>query len=237
MKALLRFCLSSLVAGLLAGCASTAYMQEEQPDPLEPVNRVVFAFNEGVDRLLIKPLARVYRKVTPQIVDDRVDRLFEHLGEVPGIAASLLQGKVGESTESLTRWVYNSTFGLGGLFDVAESMGLPHRDEDFGQVLAVWTGTEGYYLVLPFLGPSSTLDVFGSVADAYLNPLSWLEPERDRYLLTGLRVIDARAGLLRAERAMFGTAVDRYAFLRDAYLQRRRARIYDGAPPKPGFFE
>jgi phospholipid-binding lipoprotein MlaA len=219
---------------ILPGCASTAdMMARDNPDPLEGYNRAMFAFNDKLDRAVIKPVAKAYRAVTPQILDDGITNIFSNLGDVAIAANNILQLKFRDAVSDISRIVFNSTFGLLGFFDVASHMDLPKHNEDFGQTIAYWSGLEGYYLVLPLLGPSSTRDVLGLATDDYVfYPLvySSLNPQ-ERNIAVALNIVDTRADLLRAEKALGDSARD-YSFVRNAYVQRRRNLVYDGNPPK-----
>lgn len=211
---------------LLAGCASTAAIEEPHPDdPWEGFNRRVFAFNDAVDRAVLRPVASGYRTVTPQPVQTGVGNFFSNLGEPRTALNSLLQGKPGNAGIALSRFAINTTIGIGGLWDFATHMEITGRDEDFGQTLAVWGWEESRYLVLPFLGPSTLRDAGGLPADTLTYPTYYLDDNDLAIALTALRIVDMRAGLLDQEALISG---DRYSFIRDAWLQRRRFEISDG---------
>ena len=221
-----------LLTGLLVmGCASHS-SQNDTPvssadqDPFEPINRVMFKFNDTADTYVVKPIARGYRAVTPNPVENSVSRFFSNIGEIRTIANSVLQWNWSKAGNSTGRFLINSTYGLAGLFDVAKSAGLAARDsEDFGQTLAVWGVGTGPYLVLPLTGPSNLRDLTASAADYALNPIYYLEPSDETTALIALNFIDLRAGLLDAEDFVSG---DKYTFFRDAYLQRRNYLIKNG---------
>jgi phospholipid-binding lipoprotein MlaA len=211
---------------MLAGCAGNMYADDRHPDdPWEGFNRRVFAFNEAVDRAVLKPAAQGYRAVTPQPVQRGVGNVFSNLGELRTVLNSLLQGKPGNAGIAGSRFLINTTVGIGGLWDFATHMEITGRDEDFGQTLGVWGWEESRYLVLPFLGPSTVRDTTGLPLDTYTYPLTYIEDDRVRIGLTALRVVDLRAGFLDQEELIVG---DRYVFIRDAYLQRRRFEVSDG---------
>lgn len=222
---------------LLAGCASTEEIMRTNADPLEGYNRAMFAFNDTVDKAVLKPVARGYDTVVPERIDISISNFFNNLDDIIVLVNDVLQLKMKQAAMDGSRLVFNTTFGILGLFDFAgQYMDLPKHNEDFGQTLGYWGIGEGYYLVLPLLGPSTTRDVWGVPADGYLNPVNHVNPTRDRLLLHGLNIIDIRAGLLRTERAFDASAqIDPYAFQREAYLQRRRNLVYDGNPPKADF--
>ena len=220
---------------VLAGCATTG---ADPRDPWEPVNRATFEFNDGLDRALIKPVAQGYRFITPEPMRTAVTNFFSNLND-PWVALNqLMQGKARLAIDDLGRFVWNSTFGLLGLIDVATDMGLPKHREDFGQTLGVWGAGFGPYLVLPIFGPSSVRDGTGLVVDAFAF-LPWQIPKWAdfdnrvtwQWSLTGLDLVQTRASLLDASNVLEEAALDRYAFVRDAYFQRRRYLIYDGSPP------
>lgn len=218
-------------AGLvLAGCASGPGANPR--DPLEPLNRGTYQFNEAVDGLFLKPIATGYNTVTPRPVRTGVSNFFNNLSDVWSLANNVLQAKPREAAESFFRVSVNTFFGLGGVLDVASEMGIePHR-EDFGQTLGRWGVPTGPYLVLPILGPSTLRDAASRRADALGNPVYEIEhiPTRNSLLL--LDAVDTRAGLLRAGRVLDEAALDKYSFSRDVYLQKRRNDVYDGAPPE-----
>ncbi|MCK2183578.1 MlaA family lipoprotein [Halomonas getboli] len=211
---------------LLTGCATTSGVDDANPaDPWEGFNRGVFAFNETVDRYALKPVAQGYRYVTPDPVQTGVGNFFSNLGEIGTTLNSLLQGKPGNAGIATGRFLINSTAGVLGIFDVASHMDLVGREEDFGQTLAAWGVGSGPYLVLPLLGPSTVRDTAGLPVDWYTDPLTYVEEDKVRYGLRGLDVIDTRAGLLDQEKLIRG---DRYSFIRDSWLQRRRFEVNDG---------
>ncbi len=228
--------LLAVLAGSLGGCSSQPTYPGETPDPLEPINRVTYAFNDGVDTVILKPLAKGYKAVTPPLARRGVSNFFDNLAYPVVIVNNLLQGKPGAALSDTGRFLVNSTVGLAGLLDVGESLGWEKNDEDFGQTLAVWGVPRGPYLVLPFLGPSTIRDAFGRPADAALNGLYWIEDASVRDKLFVLSIIDIRMRLLPAE-SQIESSNDPYLFVRESYLQRREYLIYDGNPPEDDFFE
>ena len=222
---------AALVAAL-AGCATVPPDAGRNPvDPLERVNRQVYEFNDRVDRYALKPAAQAYTSVVPKPVRSCIGGFFSNLGEVPNFVNDLLQGKPAAAATDACRLVINSTVGLLGCFDVATGMGLDRSTEDFGQTLGKWGFGPGAYLVLPLFGPSDLRDGLGKIVDFETDPVSYVTPAHDGWYLTGVRTVDLRAGLFDAEKLVEGAALDRYSFIRDAYLQRRRNLVYDGNPP------
>ncbi len=194
----------------------------EENDPYENVNRKVFAFNEFMDKWLLKPVAKGYRFITPSFVDTGVSNFFDNLGEVRNLVNGGLQGDGNHALTSTGRLLVNSTVGLGGLFDVASEWGLEERKEDFGQTLAVWGVGDGPYIVLPFLGGGNLRDSFSRIPDVYLSPVTYVDDVPTRNSLRALDLIDTRADLIDAEAFVSG---DRYTFLRDIIAQQREASI------------
>jgi phospholipid-binding lipoprotein MlaA len=220
-----------LVCAALTACASA----HDPRDPLEPFNRGVYKFNETVDKAVLKPVAKGYKAVMPPPLQAGVTNFFGNFSDVTTAINNLLQGKVRAALSDVGRVAVNSTVGILGIFDVASNVGLERHNEDFGQTLGVWGVAPGPYLVLPLLGPSDFRDTVGLVAAYYTDPEFYLfthSPEN--WIVFGTRVINLRANLLDSERIFDAAAMDKYAFLRDAYLQRRRSLIYDGNPPAEG---
>ncbi|MBM3358007.1 MAG: VacJ family lipoprotein [Betaproteobacteria bacterium] len=211
----------------LGGCASTGNPR----DPLEPINRGIYHFNDGVDNLIFKPAAEVYRGVLPQVVRTGVSNFFSNIGDVIVALNNLLQGKFAQALSDVGRIAVNTTAGLLGVLDVATEIGLQKHNEDFGQTLGYWGIGDGPYLVIPFLGPSTVRDAVGLVADYKTNPITYVDPNRDRNALYGLWFVNRRAELLDTTKILETAALDPYEFVRDAYLQRRRNLVYDGNPP------
>ena len=218
----------------LAGCAGPQTKSYADTDPLEPANRAFYGLNEGLDRGLVKPIAEVYDKVTPRLARTAITNFFDNLLYLNVILNSFLQGKIDQGFSDTGRFVLNSTIGIGGLFDVATSMGLPLHNEDFGQTLAVWGVHPGPYVYLPIKGPNSGRDLPDMITSALLNPLTYIS---GGILLPiqALRIISLRANLLDETRIRDEAAVDPYSFTREAYLQRREYLIFDGSPPTEGY--
>ncbi|QWD85406.1 VacJ family lipoprotein [Polynucleobacter asymbioticus] len=224
-----RLVLLGLVAGMV-GCASIPAGVEPSPhDPWEPFNRSVFEFNEGLDAYLLKPVVAGYRFVLPEFVRDGIYNFFSNYSDIYTALQNLLQGKPGDAFSDLMRVVVNTTFGLGGLIDMATPGGLPKHKEDWGQTFGVWGIPSGPYVVLPFFGPSSVRDTFGTAADMESDYLFRLLPDVAlRNSITGLRVVNARNTYYEAGDLLDGAAIDKYSFMRDAYIQRREYQINEG---------
>jgi len=222
----------SRILPLIIGLSACATGPEHDPhDPLEPLNRAVDSFNNDLlDRAFLRPFAEVYNHLIPEPVIVSIRNFFSNLEELLVITNDILQGKFAQGLNDTARFVYNSTFGLGGLFDVASAWNLPKHNEDFGQTLGYWGISSGPYLVLPFFGPRTVRDTLGLAADAPFNPTYYFSPPASRNATTALRIIDTRASLLGASRVLEEAALDPYLFMRDAYLQRRESLIRDGRP-------
>ncbi len=220
---------------LLAGCAGTQNRHTDpERDPWEGYNRKVHAFNMGFDRALLRPVARGYDAITPDPVQRGIGNFFRNLNyPVTGINL-LLQGKFGAFADSTGRFLANTIFGLGGFFDVASRSGIPEYDEDLGQTFATWGWEESRYFELPFLGPRTVRDTLGFSFFGYFNPVAVVAREEGIYWPAAVDLIQIRASLLPQDQAM-REAYDPYAFVRDAWLQRRDYLIYDGNPPAPDY--
>lgn len=221
---------AGLALALLQGCASGP--NANPADPLEPFNRTMFNFNDGVDRAVVKPVATVYQDVTPQPVRTGVTNFFSNISDVWSTVNNLLQGKGQAATESFFRVTTNTLWGVGGIFDVASDLKIPKHTEDFGQTLGVWGVGSGPYLVLPLLGPSSARDSVGSLVDYQGDLVSRTHDVPLRNSLTALRLVNARANLLGAGDVLDQAALDKYSFTREIYLQRRRSLIGGAAVEK-----
>lgn len=212
---------------VFAGCASVPSSKPDPRDPWEKFNRSVFNFNEALDRAIAKPVAKGYVKVTPRVVRTGISNVFNNLDTVPTIFNDALQGKFRQAGRDSARFLMNSTLGLGGLFDPASAAGLDFNDEDLGQTLGKWGVKSGPYLMLPVLGPSSVRDAFARTADTFLEPVWYLEDDSTRYLIRLADLLDQRAGLLELD-AQLERTYDRYAFIRNAWIQRREFQVKDG---------
>ena len=233
-----------LAAALASGCATvspagagaaSAPAAATTPDPWENWNRKVFAFNENLDNALLKPLAQTYRETVPRLVRAGVDNVFGNVGDVWSAANHLLQGKVQTGLEMGMRVLANTVFGLGGLLDPATEMKLERRSEDFGQTLATWGLASGPYVVLPVIGPSTLRDTVGFVTDRRASYTRLIDTDAAAYALSGLQLVSIRSSLLATTALIDQVALDKYDFVRDGYISRRRNDQYDGAPPMDTF--
>ncbi len=223
-----------LLTVLLTACASVQQTERvAKIDPFERVNRAVFSFNETADEYVIKPVAEAYKFVLPEFVRTGVTNFFSNINDVLIAANNLLQGKPSNAASDIGRFLVNSTIGILGLFDVATDMGLDKNREDFGQTLGVWGVADGPYMVLPFFGASNARDTVGLVVDIetdFMLNTNKLDSD-EKLAVNGLRVINRRADLLDAGQLLEDAAFDKYSFVRDGYIQRRRSQVYDGEPP------
>ena len=232
-KKVLWIVVTACIVLFLAGCAIQPAKQE---DPLQSMNRKVFAFNEKVDNYVVKPIAKGYVKITSANVRSLVSNFYSNLLLPISIVNDLLQARVGGAAEDTGRLVVNSTIGLAGLFDPANKLGLKLDETDFGVTLARWGVPQGPYLVIPFLGPSSFRDVWSDPVDSYLlNPMTyWIRDNNFKYhaeyLPLVLYDVQLRASYLNAD-TFLDSSYDPYILVRNAYLQHRNFLIYHGSPP------
>lgn len=210
---------------LLCLLLSPSLSWAEDPDPLEAINRPIFVFNEHLDQYFLKPVAQGYQFIMPDPAERGVSNFFDNLRDFNGTLNALLQGRFDRAARNGGRFLLNSTFGVLGLFDVASPMGVERYRTDFGHTLARWGTPEGAYLMVPFFGPRTVRSGIGDIVDTYSSPEAQVDDVRTRNTLFFLDVLDGRVRLLKAEDLMSG---DRYIFIRDAYLQQRRALVSDG---------
>lgn len=222
---LLASLLATLSFALLAGCATVA--QPNPRDPWEGLNRATHQFNEGVDTVVLKPVATFYREAVPPLVRTGVSNFFGNLGDAWSAVNSLLQFRLQNAEENFARFHMNTMFGVFGIFDVASDAGIERHREDFGQTLGRWGVPAGPYLVLPLLGPSTLRDAVALPVDWKYDLVSQIDPNSARNATYGVRAVDTRSNLLRVSGVLDEAALDKYSFVRDAFLQRRRAEVND----------
>jgi len=233
----------AVLALLATGCATVPPAGPEVPDavaasPLDPWerwNRKVFAFNETLDKAIFAPVAEAYRDVVPSLVRTGVNNVFANINDAWSATNHLLQGKVQSSLEMGMRVLTNTLFGLGGLLDPATEMRLDRRPEDFGQTMGRWGIPNGPFVVLPLFGPSTVRDATGFVLDRQASATRFVDTRLARYSLTWLEFVGIRTSLLDTTTLVDQVALDKYSFIRDAYLSRRRDALFDGAPPMDTF--
>ncbi|MDQ6684320.1 MAG: VacJ family lipoprotein [Pseudomonadota bacterium] len=232
---LIRAVVAAWLLASLAGCSTIRDARAgpgQRLDPWESWNRKVFNFNSDVDRAVLKPVATVYSDVIPQTARRSVGNFFGNFADAWSAVNNVLQWKITPAFEDLTRVGVNSTFGLFGVLDVASEMGLDHHYEDFGQTLGRWGVGAGAYLVLPILGPSTVRDTAALPVDRLASATTLIGGTAAQLSLGALQIVNTRAGLLAASRVLDDIALDKYTFVRDAYLQRRRSLVFDGDVPE-----
>ena len=217
-------------AAFLSGCATTG--ETTARDPWEGFNRKSFAFNEKLDAAVLKPVAQGYQRVVPGFAREGVNNFYENLEDIGTSLNNFLQGKPGRGLSDAGRFVVNTVFGVFGLWDVATPLGLEKHYEDFGQTLAVWGVNSGPYLVIPLLGPSTLRDGVAKPVDPSWYYSEAFDPERWYWAFWTLDKVRVRAALLQSEKVLDEAALDKYTFIRDAWVQRRRSQVYDGNPPR-----
>lgn len=217
-----------LFVSTLSACTTT--QTADSRDPFEPINRVSYAVNDGLDRALVKPAAKAYKTVMPQFVQTGISNVFSNAKYPVTLVNNALQGKFGAAANDAGRFLLNTTAGLGGLFDPATAAGLDRNDEDFGQTFGVWGIGAGPYFVIPLFGPTTLRDGFGSIADDFAEPRSYLKDSHARWSLWAVDKFETRVRLLDADTVLERSG-DPYAFVRSAYLQRREFQVRDGNMP------
>ena len=239
VRAFLRIVSAALALAVVAGCATAPVPgvvdrhTAGPKDPYEPFNRKMFAFNDTLDTYALKPVATAYTKVVPSPIRTGVHNFFGNFSDAWSAVNQLLQGKPADAGSMTLRVLTNTTIGIGGLFDPATSLGLERKSEDLGQTLGVWGLEPGPYLVLPLFGSSDIRDAIALPADTYVSPSLLVAPKYWKEVaIDAVGVIDTRAGLLGASQMLDELAFDRYTFMRDAYITRRRSLVYDGNPPE-----
>ena len=229
--------LAALLLAAIAGCATTPGVDHQDrrtsgpKDPYETVNRKVFAFNDTIDEYALKPVAKAYNAVIPSPVRTGIHNFFGNFSDAWSAVNQLLQGKPGDAGTMTLRVLTNTTIGIAGIFDPATKLGFERKPEDLGLTLGHWGMEPGPYLVLPLFGSSDIRDGLALPADTYVSPALLVPKFWQGVAVDAVGVVDARAGLLGASQMLDELAFDRYTFMRDAYITRRRSLVYDGNPP------
>lgn len=224
----------AVMAGLvlLQGCATfTGKTSGDRLDPWENWNRKVFDFNEKLDANVLKPIATVYSNIVPRPIRRGIDNFFGNAQDAWSAVNNVLQGKVDLGLQDMVRFGTNTVFGLAGVLDVASEMGLERHNEDFGQTLGAWGFKSGPYIVWPLLGPSTVRESIALPLDMSATPSLAFDTDISRVTINTLRIINTRSNLLQATRVIDDIALDKYTFVRDGYLQRRRSLVLDGEEP------
>jgi phospholipid-binding lipoprotein MlaA len=217
-----------LALALVVGAANA----QSANDPFEGANRAIFGFNEAIDGAVLKPVAKGYQAAVPELMRMGVTNFFGNFGDGWSAINNLLQGKVEQSATMVMRVATNTLFGIGGIFDVASDLGMERSTEDFGQTLGRWGMPAGPYVVWPLLGPSTARDTLARPLDLAWSTSLAINDTGVNFSLAALQLVDTRAGLLSASGVIDGLAFDKYTFIRDAYIARRRNLVYDGNPPE-----
>jgi len=225
---MIRTPLAALLLLLLGACAAQAPTRSDPRDPWERMNRATYAFNDKLDKTLLRPVARGYRNAVPHVVQTGIRNAFDNVDTTITMVNDLLQGQFTGFMHDTSRLLVNTVLGIGGLFDPATAMGLEKSDRDFGQTLGVWGVHSGPYLVLPVLGPSDVRDAFGRAGDTFSTPRTYISNSYWNYGSLALNIVDTRSRYLEASR-LLDSAYDPYAFLRNAYLQKRAFKIRGSA--------
>ncbi len=228
--------LVALLSLLIAGCATQPNAKKDPRDPFEGFNRASYEFTDALDRAVLRPAAKGYKAVAPQFVETGVSNFFSNLGQPTVIVNDVLQAKFMPALSDTGRFLMNTTLGIGGLFDPATKLGFDRNKEDFGQTLGKWGMPSGAFLWVPLFGPTTVRDGFGSGVDVFADPTHYVERDAIRYGLNGMDLIDWRARQFALEETL-NKAFDKYAFIRNAYLQQREYQVTDGNVASPTFDE
>jgi len=223
--------------GAAAAATPAAASADNPADPWENWNRKVYAFNDRLDAAVVRPVAEAYRDNVPQLVRTGVSNVLGNIGDAWSAVNHILQGKFGTGIEMTARVVTNTLAGFGGILDPATEFRLVKRPEDFGQTLGKWGLASGPYVVLPLFGPSTVRDAAGFIVDRQVSPSTLPPTWKGQLSVASVELMDARTGLLGATQLLDQVALDKYSFVRDAYLSRRRDALYDGAPPMEDEFK
>ena len=216
-----------LISILLFGCATTASLDER--DPLENFNRGVYSFNQTMDEIIFNPISKLYKAITPDIIEKGVSNFFSNLGDLSVIANEILQLKFDKAASDVSRVLINSTIGLLGFFDISSEIGLPKHNEDFGQTLAQWGFKSGPYIVVPFFGPATLRDLSALVIDkGMLNPMFYIEDDMTKAGLLTLNYVDFKSRFSNRNDLIGAASLDEYEFIKNAYFEKRAYEINDG---------
>ena len=225
-----------IISGTLSGCSTTPV--HDKNDPWENWNRDVHGFNKDFDDTILKPLAKGYKDITPNPVDEGITNIFSNINDIGVTINDFLQLKFVQGGMDASRFLVNTTAGVVGIFDVATMIDLPKHEEDFGQTLGFWGVPSGSYMVLPFIGASSPRETLGIIGDALFNPLTYVSffggfaANAASAAATSVDVTDSRSDLMSSEKILDEASVDRYDFVKNSYKQRREYLIHDGNPPE-----
>jgi phospholipid-binding lipoprotein MlaA len=219
--------IGALLAATLAGCAAAP----SRVDPFEPMNRAAYQFHDVVDTAVVKPFVQAYVDVVPLLIRTGVSNFYNNIDDLFSAFNGLLQGKPDKFGNDMGRVILNTGFGVAGIFDLASEMGIERGNEDFGQTFGVWGAAQGPYLFIPFLGPTTVRDGTGLLVRLSVGPIGYIRDVPVRNSLYVLNYVDLRAQALGAGALVDTAALDRYLFIRNAYLQHRRFLVYDGKPP------
>jgi phospholipid-binding lipoprotein MlaA len=228
MKPVYKTVAAVAVAATLAGCASAPQQTAHPRDPIEGFNRGVYAFNKGLDQVVLTPVAKGYNFL-PAVLRTGIGNFFSNIGDVMIGVNNLLQGKGAAGVSDFMRFAFNSTFGLLGFVDVATPAGLERHNEDFGQTFGKWGIGSGAYVVLPFFGPRTVRDTVGLVGDLVTDPIFYIDPSSTRYQVGGGRIVSRRAEFLDVQDIVDAAGKDEYAVVRDFYLNRRDSLVNDSS--------
>lgn len=224
-KLIFILCFGFFQASFASSLSETPLLPSSEQDPLEAINRPIFAFNQTMDYILITPATTAYNKVVPNPIRAGVNNFFDNISMISTTANDILQGELKTSITDAWRFIINSTLGIGGLIDVASEFGLPKHFNDMGLTFAKWGYRNSTYIVVPFLGSGTIRDGIGLVGDGYLSPYPYLHSDPLMYSLLGFRYFTVKANLVDAIKMMNEMALDPYVFARDAYYQYRAAKI------------
>lgn len=234
MMRLKKYFLTGLVASTLAlsACASSDNMSGDIYDPLEPYNRAIFAFNDGVDTVLLNPITQAYRFVMPDAFRWAISNFLMNIKAPVHLANELLQGDLNGARLVTTRFVVNTFTGFGGILDTASWEGMDYEPEDFGQTLATWGVGSGPYMILPIIGPSTTRDSIGLLGDMFMDPINWYAWNTDNDDIINVRlgatILDTKDHYIDIQKDLKRSSLDYYAATRSVWMQRRQALINDG---------